>query len=216
MPSYLNFRLRGIPLEYETRAQVRDLVSKALELGPSASPTVYSLAISPGDQNNRTATLSFPIIPDRLKGHSKTEWVIDLPNEDDLDFGKSVVFDTHFAGFTPLQRASDHDCHADLIVVCGLGGHALGSFKEKAGRFVWLRDALPLEVPHARVLTYGYNSELVQSSSFQSLTDLGRALQLDLEGIRDRGQQRPIVFIGHSLGGLVIKEVGFFLAVSRT
>src|SRR6478736_9448267 len=73
---------------------------------------------------------------------------------------------------------------SSFIAVCGLGGHALGSFKEKNGRFVWLRDALPSDIPNARILTYGYNSQLLGSESFQSLTDLGRTLQVDLEDIR--------------------------------
>lgn len=71
-----------------------------------------------------------------------------------------------------------------VIAVCGLGGHALGSFKEKNGPFVWVRDGLPSDVPNARVFTYGYDTQLVESRSFQNLSDLGRALQVDLEGIR--------------------------------
>jgi hypothetical protein len=49
---------------------------------------------------------------------------------------------------------------------------------------MWLRDALPLDFPNARILIYGYDTRLLQSSSFQNLTDLGRALQIDMEGIR--------------------------------
>ena len=49
---------------------------------------------------------------------------------------------------------------------------------------MWLRDALPLDVPHARILIYGYDTRLIRSSSFQSLTDLGKALQIDMKGIR--------------------------------
>ncbi|KAF4433171.1 hypothetical protein F53441_13772 [Fusarium austroafricanum] len=204
--SYENFRIRGIPLEYETRAAVRDLVKQTLALEPSARLTVYSLAVSPGDQNSRIATLSFLAIPDSLSDRSKSEWIFPLLDGDDIDFSKSIVFDTHFAGFTPFQRTSDNDCHVDVIAVCGLGGHALDSFKEKNGPFVWLRDALPLDIPHARILTYGYDTQIIESSSFQNLMDLGRALRVDLEGIYDENHPRPIAFVGHSLGGLVIKE----------
>ncbi|KAF5578380.1 ankyrin protein [Fusarium subglutinans] len=143
----------------------------------------------------------------RLRGIPlEFEWSFDLSGDNDIDFSKSLAFDTHFTGFTPFHRTSDNDCQIDLIAVCGLGGHALGSFKEKNGRFVWLRDALPSDIPNARILTYGYSSQLVGSESFQSLTDLGRTLQIDLEDIRDSNQPRSILFIGHSLGGLVIKE----------
>ncbi|WKT53426.1 hypothetical protein QSH57_003988 [Fusarium oxysporum f. sp. vasinfectum] len=204
--NHKNFRLRGIPLEYETRNEVCSLVHKTLALEANASPTVYSLAPSPTDPNSKIATLSFPSIPNCLSDRSKDEWNFNVSEDNDFDFGRSLSFDTHFTGFTPFHRASDTECHIDVIAVCGLGGHALGSFKEKNGRFVWLRDALPSDTPNARILTYGYNSQLVGSESFQSLTDLGRTLQVDLEDIRDPNQPRSILFIGHSLGGLVIKE----------
>jgi hypothetical protein len=71
-----------------------------------------------------------------------------------------------------------------VIAISGLGGHAFGSFKERQGSFMWLRDALPLDVPGARILIYGYDTRLIRSSSFQNLTDLGRALQIDMKGIR--------------------------------
>ncbi|RKL10114.1 hypothetical protein BFJ68_g8729 [Fusarium oxysporum] len=180
--SHKNFRLRGIPREYETRGEVCSLIQKIFALEPNASPTVYSLALSPTDRNSKIATLSFPSIPDCLSDRLKTEWNFNLSEGADIDFGRSLAFDTHFTGFTPFHRASDKDCHFDVIAVCGLGGHALGSFKEKNGRFVWLRDALPSDIPNARIFTYGYNSQLVDN------------------------QSRSILFIGHSLGGLVIKE----------
>jgi hypothetical protein len=75
-------------------------------------------------------------------------------------------------------------CIFSVIAISGLGGHAFGSFKERRGPFMWLRDALPLDVPGARILIYGYDTRLIRSSSFQNLTDLGRALQIDMKGIR--------------------------------
>ncbi|KAG4261421.1 hypothetical protein FPRO04_10571 [Fusarium proliferatum] len=204
--SHKNFRLRGIPRDCETRSEVCSLIQKTLALEPSASPTVYSLACSPTDPNSKIATLSFPSIPECLSDRTKTEWSFNLSDGNDIDFSRSLAFDTHFTGFTPFHRTNDNDCHIDLVAVCGLGGHALGSFKEKNGRFVWLRDALPSDIPNARILTYGYDTKLSKSSAFQNLTDLGRALQIDLEDIYDPNQPRSILFIGHSLGGLVVKE----------
>jgi hypothetical protein len=73
-----------------------------------------------------------------------------------------------------------------MIAISGLGGHAFGSFKERHGSFMWLRDALPLDVPGARIFIYGYDTQIIQSSSFQNLMDLGNALQIDMKGIRVR------------------------------
>lgn len=76
---------------------------------------------------------------------------------------------------------------SSLIAISGLGGHAFGSFRERQGPFMWLRDALPLDAPGARVLIYGYDTRVVQSCSFQNLTDLGKALHIDIKGIRVQG-----------------------------
>ncbi|KAL6798490.1 ankyrin repeat protein [Trichoderma sp. SZMC 28012] len=208
---YQNFRLRGIPCECETRADVRELVKRILSIEAGASVVVHSLAISPIEQISKVATLSFHALPECLSDCSRNEWVFNLPvdetsGEDDFSRRKSLVFDTHFSGFTPLQHTKDDDCYVDVIAISGLGGHAFGSFKERHGSFMWLRDALPIDVPGARILIYGYDTRLIRSRSFQNLTDLGKALQIDMKGIRGFTQTRPIIFIGHSLGGLVIKE----------
>lgn len=34
---------------------------------------------------------------------------------------------------------------------------------------MWLRDSLPRDLPGTRILTYGYNSDLVGSKSFQGI-----------------------------------------------
>ncbi|PNP78588.1 hypothetical protein FNYG_08067 [Fusarium nygamai] len=108
-----NFRLRGIPRECETRSEVCSLIQKTLILEASASPTVYSLACSPTDPNSKIATLSFPSIPDCLSDRSKDEWSFNLSDDNDIDFSRSLAFDTHFTGFTPFHRTSDNDCHIE-------------------------------------------------------------------------------------------------------
>lgn len=102
---------------------------------------------------------------------------------------------------------------ASVIAVSGLGGHAFGSFKEKDSDHMWLRDALPFDLtneatdqPMARVVTYGYNSTVSNSHSTQNLDDLATALQTSLRPLAD-GPSRRIVFVAHSLGGLIVKQV---------
>lgn len=79
---------------------------------------------------------------------------------------------------------------------------------------MWLRDLLPERIPRARVWTWGYDSRTHTRSHRDYLTtkklyDHGRELVFDLEGARreDDSHQRPIIFIAHSLGGIVVKNV---------
>ncbi|KAL0263054.1 hypothetical protein SLS55_002029 [Diplodia seriata] len=92
----------------------------------------------------------------------------------------------------------------------GLGGHAFGSFKVRAGPFMWLRDALPYNLPQARIFIYGFDTQLPNSQSFQSLDDLGKGfIDLALEAITTAqtspSPQRRLILLGHSLGGLIVK-----------
>jgi hypothetical protein len=109
-----NFRLRGIPCGYESRAEVRELVKSILFIEPGASVTVHSLAIDPVQHNGKVATLSFCTLPDCLSDGSINQWVFALPMDEALDEnGLSLVFDTHFSGFTPLQHTKEDDCHVE-------------------------------------------------------------------------------------------------------
>lgn len=115
---YQNFRLRGIPCECETRVDVRELVKRILSIEAGASVVVHSLAISPIEQISKVATLSFHPLPDCLSDCSRKEWVFNLPEdetsvEDGFCWRKSLVFDTHFSGFTPLQHTKDDNCYVE-------------------------------------------------------------------------------------------------------
>ena len=73
---------------------------------------------------------------------------------------------------------------------------------------MWLRDSLPTLIPHARIMTFGYDSVVFMGHSSSNITDF--AIDF-LERIRLSRQtsaekNRDIVFICHSLGGIVCKK----------
>ena len=78
---------------------------------------------------------------------------------------------------------------------------------------MWLSDSLPRDMPTARVLIYGYESGLQDSSSFAGLDDLASSLRLEIRRLLRSGEQR-LVLLGHSLGGLLVKEALVQLAES--
>lgn len=57
-----------------------------------------------------------------------------------------------------------------IIAVTGLAGHAFGSWAH-CDESMWLRDYLPRYADNARILTYGYPSELNHNQSFSTLQD---------------------------------------------
>ncbi|KAF8253337.1 hypothetical protein K440DRAFT_534211, partial [Wilcoxina mikolae CBS 423.85] len=67
---------------------------------------------------------------------------------------------------------------------------------------------LPHDIPNIRILTYGYNSQLVgpNSTEFRML-DHRRHFVQELRNARSSIAKRPIIFLGHSLGGVLVLQV---------
>jgi hypothetical protein len=106
--------------------------------------------------------------------------------------------------------------------VSGLGGHAFGSFRERSkqgGSWLWILDSLRLSsrFSGSRIVIYGSDTKLTGNNSTQELSGLGDDLRSDLEslnGIPAPGTKHsnvPLIFIAHSLGGLVVREVCLIL-----
>ena len=70
---------------------------------------------------------------------------------------------------------------------------------------VWPRDLLPACMPEARVLCYEYNGSIRGATSIAGTRDHARSLLQQLEDYREgrADGSRPIIFIGHSLGGIM-------------
>lgn len=63
-----------------------------------------------------------------------------------------------------------------------------------------------MELPHARILMFGYNANAVFGNSTAGVTDIAGTLLNLLKLRRDDCQTRPIIFIAHSLGGIIVKK----------
>lgn len=97
-----------------------------------------------------------------------------------------------------------------------MNGHPLGSWADKKqAHFVWVRDNLPVDVREARCILYGYDSHLVGSESFQSIEDIDRALISQLDELDTSLEVKPIVFLAHSLGGILLKSALRRMTVNR-
>ena len=72
---------------------------------------------------------------------------------------------------------------------------------------MWLRDRLPRDVPQLRSLIYGYDTKIFKSHSFQDLDDIARSFIESLKEIRrTSASTNSLVFLAHSLGGIVLKR----------
>lgn len=76
---------------------------------------------------------------------------------------------------------------------------------------MWLRDILPKRFNDARILIYGYDTRLQKGDSVKNIHDIGDSFRHGISTIRSQETvTRPLVILGHSIGGIVIKEVDAF------
>ncbi|KAK0638476.1 hypothetical protein B0T16DRAFT_496779 [Cercophora newfieldiana] len=210
------FRLSRIPNGATTTSAVAALVAKALQV-PTKSVKVYSLAttLTPWEMPpSRVATLMLLQNPVLLGSSQdgRNEWALEPGRHE------SLVLDTHFWGLTPLNDVASDNHIADCVAISGLASHAFGSWQPHGNdkTFMWIRDQLPKSVPGVRAILYGYESKLAGSESFQSIQDLALGL---ISQIRANGgaldNAKPLVFLAHSLGGIVLKDALCKLANSQ-
>lgn len=95
-----------------------------------------------------------------------------------------------------------------IVAVHGLGGSWQKTWTDENGK-LWLRDFLPSQLPNARIMSFGYNSETVFTQSVEDIADTATSLleRLNIKRQDAAERARPIIFISHSLGGIIVKKV---------
>ncbi|KAB5515379.1 P-loop containing nucleoside triphosphate hydrolase protein, partial [Coniochaeta sp. 2T2.1] len=100
---------------------------------------------------------------------------------------------------------------ADIVFVHGLTGDREKTWTARGASEQWPKALLPSELPTARVLTFGYDAYVADWRGVVSqsrIKDHAWNLLTSLASYRDRDDtyERPIVFVCHSLGGLVCED----------
>ncbi|RYO91812.1 hypothetical protein DL764_008237 [Monosporascus ibericus] len=102
------------------------------------------------------------------------------------------------------------DATVDICFVHGLAGSRDSTWTAHGQSTPWPKTLLPPRVGTARVLTYGYDAYGVRTSVASSNRLINHATNLLNDLTTDRASveasSRPLIFVAHSLGGLVCKE----------
>ncbi|KAI8944499.1 hypothetical protein F4801DRAFT_599698 [Xylaria longipes] len=136
-----------------------------------------------------------------LRGHPQTTWEHRQIEKDERTAETSRRRDRFKAIFRPQHTGSTRvSVNEDNINNNGEASTEHNVF--------WPRDYLLEDVSEAEVWTYGYNADVIGglflANNQNSVSQHGRDLAVKLE--REIENQAPIIFVAHSLGGIVVKD----------
>ncbi|KAJ6021615.1 peptidase C14 [Penicillium herquei] len=69
-----------------------------------------------------------------------------------------------------------------------------------------LRDLLCKDFPNARISSFAHNSRWITDAPIKTAEEIGESLLKEMQVKKSPRQRLPIIFIGHSLGGIIIKQ----------
>ncbi|KAJ0117970.1 hypothetical protein J7T55_014421 [Diaporthe amygdali] len=141
-----------------------------------------------------------------------------VPGEDklkDASPSPSIESVEEHVGLFPIEPADPLSTPGpailDVIAVHGLGGGWKKTWTAENGS-MWLKDFLPWQLDEAglraRIWSYGYNSKTAFSAAVTDITDEAGMLLDRIQGerITHEDKKRQIVFVAHSLGGILVKK----------
>ncbi|KAL2838880.1 hypothetical protein BJX68DRAFT_279705 [Aspergillus pseudodeflectus] len=115
-------------------------------------------------------------------------------------------------GLTVVYESPDPPL-VDIVFVHGLNGHPHRTWTSTRTGAFWPVDLLPevLDQSRVRILTYGYNANVTSftdGASKDRILNHSETLAAQLAANRTikHCSERPIIFVCHSLGGLVVKR----------
>ena len=130
--------------------------------------------------------------------------------------GTTIKIDKHFSELTCLYTSKQPTL--DIVLVHGIGGHPIKSFAyyfiDPSSRFYqeasWAVDELPkwLEAIgiFPRIMTYGWNANAMIDPARTNPSSCNEFHEA-LKNARFGFAKRPVAFVGHGVGGVLVKEV---------
>ena len=158
-------------------------------------------AYNPPRSDQSRERIGDPTLPNPPRPHPETEYSgpssENPPPVSSFPDGVEVLYDCSEASM-------------DICFVHGLTGNRDSTWTAHGQSTPWPKTLLPPKLSKARILTYGYDAYVVRKSvaSSNQLIDHATNLLNDLTTERacSNASSRPLIFVTHSLGGLVCKK----------
>ncbi|KAE8450572.1 hypothetical protein EG329_006303 [Mollisiaceae sp. DMI_Dod_QoI] len=144
--------------------------------------------------------------------------VASLQQSDDAQVASSSIVDTKKNYIPEKSRYNFKVLHdppqpvVDIFFIHGLTGDREKTWTRTKGKLecFWPRDLLPEDISNARIAVWGYDASVIKKTPFtvvstNTLDHHAQTLCNDIASLRGEKNKQPIIFVVHSLGGLVCK-----------
>ncbi|KAH8891229.1 hypothetical protein GQ53DRAFT_151968 [Thozetella sp. PMI_491] len=141
---------------------------------------------------------------------------ISVRSRDSSDTDATSLFSLEKVGLKPVYEPPDGaEPDVDIVFVHGLNGHWHNTWFHRASGVYWPRDLLGCDVAHAKVWSFGYNADVVKLFGPVGASTLRQhSLALVSDVARQCRAHGGLIFVAHSLGGLVVKAALYLSAGS--
>ncbi|KAI1817061.1 hypothetical protein GGS20DRAFT_97593 [Poronia punctata] len=119
-------------------------------------------------------------------------------------------------GLTCLHQGETAECSegsqvVDIVAVHGLNEDSVDTWTDSCTGINWLRDLIPKRLNWAQILAYGYDASaarFLSKGASISIRETAKDLVNTLYSERESTNRlrRPIIFVCHGIGGIIVKE----------
>lgn len=158
-----------------------------------------SLPLSPGLIVNQPLLFSAPCL-----GHD----ILTMARQSHESNSGSLALTHNRYGITEFSEGIPDNCKADIVFIHGLASNSDSTWRHENAELPWPEELLARDISDCKILKYDYDISNIHGLDKGTLRDLAADFLNELVNWRrDNESERPIIFVAHSLGGLLVKRM---------
>ena len=142
-----------------------------------------------------------------LLGDPRATWEKKIPSENIAPLANEYPQKRRRISLFGHRESHNHDKQPELGAA--LTTEIRGDTSNNPKSIFWPEQLLPTDIPNAKIFTYGYNTNVVgglfRGPDMNNVSQHANDLLINLKS--ELRNKKPIIFVAHSMGGILVKDV---------